>query len=133
MKNLLFNIYKVCYLQIHKTHPKSKPDFLSAISSSTGVFLFIGIAVFNIYVPYYLLLERQSFKLDKSIMPPTLLLGNFLVYLLLFKALGLKNLNYWEPEHKPSDATVKKTWTIYAINAAILILVLTVKIIVKGG
>lgn len=133
MRNLLFNIYKVCYLQIHKSQPQSKPDFLSSISSSMGVFVFIVIAFFNLYIPCYLLLKMQSFKLDKSIMLPTLLVGNFLVYLLLFKVLGLKNHNYWEPEHKPSIETIKRTWFIFATNAAVLIFMLIAKVNIKAG
>lgn len=131
MKELLFNVYKVCYLNLYKEDPQSKPDFIGRFGASTGVFLFIGLALLSIYIAIDLILNLSTFKINKPLMWFLMISGDLLVYLLLFKVLGLEDHNYYEPEYKPDEATIKKTWRTFAINLGILLVMLTIKSIVR--
>jgi len=133
MKILLFNVYKVIFIHFNKQLPYEKtPDFLNRFTVCMFVTLYISLYGTIVFV-IYRLISNSVFSLSKAIMWPSMLLGNYLVYLLLFKVLGLKNLNYLDPEHKPSAATIKNTWLIILTTAIITAIMLTIKVMVKNG
>mgnify|MGYP003575156530 CR=1 FL=1 len=134
MKSFLFDLYKILFIHINKElSEKETPNFIARLTTCTFVLLFIGILSTCIYIPYRLIFHVPTFKLNKAIMWPCMIFGNFLVYLLLFKVLKLENHNYLDPEHRPSSAVIKRTWRIVLAVTIIMVILLIIKMVIVGG
>jgi hypothetical protein len=132
MKNILFNIYKIWYIHNNKQFPYHQPNFFSRFAASSFVFIFLAIACINIFLPFMLIFDLRI-GISKPMTWLYMLAGSTLVYLLLFKLLGLEDHNYGEEEHRLSHETIRKSWKIFFINVAILVLVIAIKLIVRRG
>ncbi len=130
MKNLLFNMYKIWFIQVTK-RSKDKPDWLDRFAASGSVFLFLFSGGMNIYLLCLILLRAPGKTPHKPLMWLSLLLAMWLVDLLLFKVLQLKDLDYNLPENKPDQKTIRKTWRIFFITGIITVILLFIHGYVK--
>jgi hypothetical protein len=136
MKTLIFNIYKVCYIRFSKEwfekYPNSKRGFMGRLEASAGVMLFLFLLCMNIWLPFNIIFSEGWENPSKPLIWSSAFLAVFLIYILLFKILGLEDHNYSAPQHKPDERTIRQTWIIFAANGLLAIFLAVIKIIVRG-
>jgi hypothetical protein len=132
MKKFLFNLYKATYIFNYKSIPDDNPNIMTRLAASMGVFLFLGITLVNISI-LFLLIFNLKLTISKPMTWLYMFIGSILVYLLLFKLLGLEDHKYNKKEHRPDQSIIRKTWKIFFINVAILVLLIVAKLIIRRG
>ncbi len=130
MKNLLFDIYKVTCVWFHQENANNtdmKPNFLERLVNCTFVVLFLLLIQSNIYAVIEIFLTIPKPNPGKPLSQVIAIFIFAFTYTLLFKVLGLKNIDYYQPEHRPSNAIIKRVRLILIINAAIFALLTIVE------